>query len=284
MIKHSKVSNNEYFVWCDESVKKGKYYSNFYGGILISSKNLQEVQNKLLSIVNEIGINDEIKWQKVDDFKLPAFIALMDVLFDLLKEEKVKIRIMFTQNANVAIGLNDEQSNNSYFLLYYQFIKHAFGFRYCNNKSNNVNLRIHFDNLPDTISKSQQFKEHIKGLESTKFFNDAKIKIRKTDIVEVDSKKHLPLQFLDVVLGAMQFRLNEKHKEKPLGKKRRGKRTIAKEKLYKYINKKIRELRPGFNIGVSTSLSLQEKWEVPYAHWKFKPKNFEIDRSKFKRK
>lgn len=28
----------EYTIWCDESIKKGKYYSNFYGGLLIQSK------------------------------------------------------------------------------------------------------------------------------------------------------------------------------------------------------------------------------------------------------
>jgi hypothetical protein len=88
------------------------------------------------------------------------------------------------------------------------------------------------------------------------------------------------LEGLDIVLGAMAFRLNEKHKEIPPGKKRRGKRTVAKEKLYKHILDKIRELYPNFNVGVSTGrLNEGELWKHPYRHWCFEPRNFEIDNS-----
>ncbi len=104
--------------------------------------------------------------------------------------------------------------------------------------TNHVHLRLHFDNLPDTISKVQQFKEYIKGLERLKPFQDAKIKIRKEDIVEIDSKQHLPLQFLDVILGAMQFRLNNMHKLKPDGKKRRGNELLQKKNYINILIKK----------------------------------------------
>ena len=91
------------------------------------------------------------------------------------------------------------------------------------------------------------------------------------------------MQFLDVVLGSMQFRLNNMHLEKPEGKKRRGKRTIAKEKLYNYINKRIREMRPHFNIGISTGTNeLDDRWNHPYRHWCFTANEFEIDVSKHK--
>ena len=68
-------------------------------------------------------------------------------------------------------------------------------------------------------------------------------------ISEVDSKTHLPLQFMDLILGAICFKLNEKDKLKSDGEERPGKRTILKLKMYKYINSKIRELYPYFNSG-----------------------------------
>ncbi len=276
------MASKEYFIWCDESIKKGDFYSNFYGGVLIQSKDLNFVLRTLKNVVNEIGITEEIKWGKVDAVKLPAFLKLMDVFFNLLKTNKIKVRIMFKQNAKVPKNLKQEQIDNEYFLLYYQFIKHAFGLRYSNN-SNAVQLRTHFDYLPDTKSKVQQFKDYIKGLEKSKAFIDANIKIRKDAIVEVDSKSHLPLQFLDIILGAMQFKLNNMHKQKPDGAKRRGKRTIAKEKLYKYINKKITEIRPRFNIGISTgSEVVEDKWNHPYRHWSFIPKEFDVDETLYK--
>src|SRR5690606_12399005 len=124
--------------------------------------------------------------------------------------------------------------------------------------------------LPDTLAKRQQFKEYIKGLENVRKFQLARIKIRKEDITEVDSRDHILLQCLDIVLGCMAFRLNNMHTVKPEGSRRRGKRTIAKEKLYKHISKHIREIYPGFNIGISTGTGeLADRWNHSYRHWRF---------------
>ncbi len=57
----------------------------------------------------------------------------------------------------------------------------------------------------------------------------------KENIADVNSKDHVILQAIDVVLGAIQFRLNDKHTIIPEGKKRRGKRTLAKDRVYKHI-------------------------------------------------
>lgn len=87
------------------------------------------------------------------------------------------------------------------------------------------------------------------------------------------------MQCLDVVLGAMSFRLNDQHKERPDGTFRRGKRTIAKEKLYKHINKKIRETRANFNIGITTGIdgNYQNLFFHPYRHWLFIPSSSSIE-------
>ncbi len=277
------AKNSEYIIWCDESVKNGEYYSHFYGGVLVQSQHLDTVVRTLRAVVEEIGITEEIKWQKVDMVKLPAFLRLMDVFFELICDNKVKVRIMFTQNANVPTRLTKEHHDNGYFLLYYQFFKHCFGLKYSNDTDEVKYVRAYFDHMPDTLSKRQQFKEYIKGLESTRDFQKAKIKMRREDITEIDSKHHLPLQFLDVILGAIQFRLNNLHLQKKVGEPKRGKRTIAKERLYKYINAKIRLLKPNFNIGISTgTAALEDRWHHPYRHWKFMPREFAVDETKFK--
>lgn len=87
------------------------------------------------------------------------------------------------------------------------------------------------------------------------------------------------MQCLDVVLGAMAFRLNDLHKEKPEGSNKRGKRTLAKEKLYKYINKKIRETRANFNIGITTGLDGEYAniFFQPYRHWLFIPSSKTVE-------
>ena len=92
------------------------------------------------------------------------------------------------------------------------------------------------------------------------------------------------LQCLDVVLGAMAFRLNDKHREKPPGKQRRGKRTIAKEKLYKHIRADL-PIYPNFNISETTGKGgdWANLWLHPYRHWKFVPAEHEIDSTKTKK-
>ncbi len=107
----------------------------------------------------------------------------------------------------------------------------------------------------------------------------AKVILQKDQIADVDSKNHVILQGLDIILGSMNFRLNDKHLEKPPNSKRRGKRTIAKEAVYKVMNKRIREIYPNFNIGVSTATieGLHLRWVHKYRHWKFVPNSSERD-------
>ena len=202
----------------------------------------------------------------------------MDVFFDLVAAGDVKVRIMFSQNMYAARNLTDEQKVQGFFILYYQFIKHAFGFLHHPIGREPTRIRLLLDQLPDTKEKAERFRGFLCGLSSNPEFRAAKLMIEKENISDVSSHDHPVLQCLDVVLGAMQFRLNDMHKEKPAGKWRRGKRTRAKEALYDHINKRIRAIYPHFNIGVSTGTngSLSNRWLHPYRHWNFLPSEFEI--------
>jgi hypothetical protein len=92
------------------------------------------------------------------------------------------------------------------------------------------------------------FKSYVAQLSNRAEFRALKITIMSEDITEVVSHDHVILQCLDIVLGAMNFRLNDKHLAKPPGEKRRSPKTRAREKLYKYINKRIRKIYPYFNV------------------------------------
>ncbi|BCV23476.1 MAG TPA: DUF3800 domain-containing protein [Firmicutes bacterium] len=275
----------EYIIYCDESIKQGKYYSNFYGGTLVSSEWLTEVRSALQSKKEGLGLQ-EIKWAKTSAAYLDKYIEMMALFFDFIAAGKIKVRIMFTHNIYQPKNLTREQLQESYFKLYYQFLKHAFGLRYSNPGRDPIYLRLYFDKFPDTKEKADKFKEFVYGLQHLKEFREAHLLIRREDIAEVDSKDHVILQCTDIVLGSMQFRLNDLHKEKPKGQRRRAAKTIAKEKLYKYINKRIRQIHPGFNIGVSTGTpnGVTDRWHHPYRHWEFIPENHEVDHTKSKHK
>lgn len=54
-----------------------------------------------------------------------------------------------------------------------------------------------------------------------------------------------------------------------------------KEKLYKVINKNIREIRKGFNVGMSTSNDgdVTNIWKHQYRHWNFISKYSHFDKT-----
>lgn len=263
----------EYTIWCDESVKHGELFSNFYGGVMVSSKNKEEIILKLEEKKRELNLYGEVKWTKITENYESKYTELIDLFFSFVAQEKLKIRIMFTDNAVVPVGLTKEQRENEFFKLYYQFIKHSFGLMTVTHPPE-TQLRIFFDNLPDTKDKCTEFKSFILGL--NRFFSAHNIALRRENIAEIDSKKHVLLQCLDIVLGAMAFRLNRKHLQKPDGLRCRGKKTLAKERVYKHINEKIREICGfQFNIGCTTGCrgEVANRWRMPYRHWVFASSN-----------
>ena len=264
-----------YYIWTDESDSTGKYYANFYGGILIRSEHYEEVLQRLSIVVKEVGLEgEEIKWQKVNEYTEERYKKIIDVLFELLREDKAKMRIFFRHRQFEAYGLSNEQRRKEYPKLYYQFIKNDFGLIHSNPEGKNIRVRLLLDDMPMKGPDRDEFLKAIYHLNELKTFQKANIHIHDGDVAEVNSKKHLPLQVMDVVLGSMCFRLNDKHKERGIDGKR-AKRNIVKEKLYKYIRTKIYELHPGFNIGMTTPITkLSDLWEEPYLHWNFVPKHF----------
>jgi len=267
----------ELSIYCDESDKKGKHFENFYGGALVESIHLQEVVQRLEAKKTELNLGAEVKWQRITEPYASKYISFLEEVFALIEEGKLKMRVMFTQKYFGAANLTAEQRENEFFILYYHFVKHAFGLKYAGTDEETL-VRIYFDMLPDKKSKCDDFKEFVIGLNNQREFRLGNIRIKKDQIAEVDSKHHVILQALDIILGAMPFRLNDKHLEKPEGSRVRGKRTIAKEKVYKYAVGRIRQLYSGFNIGISTGLrsDMANLWNDPYRHWLFKASDSEI--------
>lgn len=273
-----------YYIWCDESDNEGAFYSNFYGGILIRSLDLNRVQKRLQDKVNELHIEkEEIKWQKVNKHMFSPYMELVNLIFDLLDEDLIKIRIFFRHNKYVPKYINRHQKNEEYSLLYYQFLKHAFGLEYSNPTDKVIDLNIALDEMPIDQVEKNKFKNYLVQLTNNEKFKNAKIRIKRENVYEVDSKKYLPLQIMDLILGAICFRLNDKHKQKLPNSRKRGIRTIMKEKLYKHINFRIRQIRRGFNVGMSTGFDKPfEIWDQSYRHWSFIPKEHDIDMTRTK--
>lgn len=266
----------EYILYCDESSSEGPKYSDFFGGCIVNSTCLREVEGALNAKKEELNLRGEIKWTKVTAQYLDKYIEVMDLFFDFIRDGKVKVRIMFRSNEDVPSDDVRRSGDDKYFKLYYQFLKNAFGLKYIPKEYGDVYVRIYLDQLPDTREKCEKFKSYVREIPYIQDFADVRgrLHIREGDVADVCSHNHVLLQCTDIVLGAMYFRLNGLHMEKPEGARVRGKRTIAKEKLYKHINSRIREIIPNFNIGISTGKHGHDdsSWSLPYSHWRFVPK------------
>ncbi len=125
------MKSRNLIIYCDESATKGRYFSHFYGGALVRAAARERIEAALNGAKVEHNLGAELKWTKISAAYAQKYVAFLDAVFDLVEEGDIKLRIMFTQNSNEAVGLEDHQIDNSYFLLYYQLVKHAFGLVHC---------------------------------------------------------------------------------------------------------------------------------------------------------
>lgn len=276
------MRDKHYIIYADESDKKGRYFSNFFGGVLLAAHEQEPISRELEKVKADLGLTHEVKWQNVDQSCVDRYIEFIQYYFTYVASSRLRVRIMFTQNMRVPKNLEKRHFDDQYFLLYYQFIKHAFGLKYADhNPHQAVFVSILPDKIPDTAERVGRFKDYLCRIPGSAFMRSANLFIPRSSIAEANSEHHVILQGLDLILGSMSSRLNEKLRVKPPGKRLRGKRTVAKEKLYKVINQEIRKIYPNFNVGTGTACHYgpSDRWTHPYRHWLFMPKGYVMDRA-----
>lgn len=281
--------DDHFAIFCDESSEKGVFYSHFYGGALVRWADRQAIEDELAAKKDALNIKGEMKWTKVTENYATKYVEFMNLFFDKIAAGEIKVRIMFTQNLNVAPELDAEKLDNEYFLLYYQFLKHGFGLRYWNYNQarfGNARVTVYLDDPPQNAAKFTRFKAYLASLSDYPFFFAAGVSVAFGDITGVDSKSHNIMQGLDIILGAMQSRLNNVHTHVHPPAKRRSKKARAKEVVYNAIKDRIWEIYPHFNVGTSTGVQNgdEDRWTHPYRHWCFVPTGSTLDRSRGKKR
>jgi len=221
----------EIVVYADESIRRGRYFSDFYGGAAVRAEHIEEVRTSLARVAEGANLRRELKWQKVSASYLDKYIAFVNAAFDLVVADKMKVRVMFTENSLVPQNLTEYHRQNAYHILYRYFLKYGFGFEYAGQPGQLTRVRLYLDALPGTREGNAAFRGRINALEEYPPFRCAGIVFPSDQIAEVRSHDHIVLQLVDVIVGAIQFRLNDGHKVKAPGAARRGGKTIAKEKL-----------------------------------------------------
>ena len=148
-----------YIIYCDESDDKGRFYSNFYGGALLRAADRDMIADVLSAVKADCGLNGEAKWTKISAYNEQAYCTFVTKIFDLMSAGFLKVRVMFTQNINQTRHIEEYKETNEFFVLYYHFLKHAFGLRYCNPDAKHpVFVTVLLDDAPDSAGELDNFK------------------------------------------------------------------------------------------------------------------------------
>lgn len=105
----------EYIIYCDESNSSGPKFSDFFGGCIVNSRDWRLVSTALEAKKIELNLFGEMKWTKVTAQYLERYIEIVDLFFDFIRDGKVKVRIMFRNNADQPSSLATRHSNDKYF-------------------------------------------------------------------------------------------------------------------------------------------------------------------------
>lgn len=83
----------KYIIYCDESSSSGPKYSDFFGGCIVASQAWNVATEALNKKKRELNLKGEIKWTKVTAQHLDRYIQVMDLFFDFVRDEKIRVRI-----------------------------------------------------------------------------------------------------------------------------------------------------------------------------------------------
>ena len=249
-----------YIIICDESTKKGKNFSYFFGGAMIKEHEYQKFSDLINFQKSKFSLH-ELKRTKITEHNFKYYIQILELFFMFVKNNKIKVRIMYSPNEELLTHQNYDQ--NTFMKFYYTFIINAFSIFYANK---GINLRLIFDELSETKQKCTIFKKSLinKIKNNNKPLNN-KVYISKNQIEEVDSKKHPILQCIDVITGCIDFLLNDNDNT--------SKRAQAKYKVASFIIGQIEEIKGSFDLLKTTMPIFSHKgWLDKYKHFVYKHK------------
>lgn len=255
------MASTKYIIVSDESSKNGQFYSYFYGGCILKESLYENISNELDSYKAFLNLH-EIKREKINPLNVGNYKKVIDMFFRYVRAGDIKLRVMYCPNKNLNQFRHGQDELYSKF--YYTFYKRAFSLFYARE---DINLKIFMDEFPESLkSKDKLSKVLISSLIKISRKNDNKVSLYKENIVQVDSKEHVILQCVDIVVGVIDFYLNTTEEQ------RKSKRAKAKIEMFLHIyNNYILELCPNFNFDISTGyFNCYSAWLSPYKHLVFK--------------
>lgn len=234
---------SKYIIYADEawthSSQPLNRYHNFFGGIFGEEKYIDRLNSDLQKIRFKYQCPQlEIKWSNLDEKNVEMYREMVACLASHIMSGRIRYRQMFKDRSYHYVGNAAGSELDIQFKQYYQFLKHAFGFKYLSDaptgQKHQIVLRL------DTHS-SQRHKTEL-----SKLISDLPNIIERYDIsltvTYINSASSLCLQICDVLMGAAGYHGNQMNKRKVNGRKKITKKQKLKGDMCKFVYHTLRTI------------------------------------------
>lgn len=249
----------------------------FYGGALVKSSDRERVENALLALKNELGLQGEIKWSEARQFNSDRIAVVVERFLQFVESGDVKFRYMWIDNGfQNPEALTPYHEEWGFYILYYYFVVQGFGLPW-HDENGAVEVELFPDQLPDNVDKRRAFREFLMRAHTFQRYETGS-QFRISEVADdVKSGHHIILQCVDFIIGAIGYRLNDRHRVKQ-NNGRRSDGTRRKEGLYKGIYRALRKIDMGergtlaYSIGHSTGKGGEwaNLWRHKFRQWDFR--------------
>lgn len=267
-----------YTVYADEAWTQENEvlrFHRFYGGAMVRADKRQGIVADLAALRSELGLVGELKWRRVSPTNWERVAFMLDAFLEFVDARDITLRYMWLDRLFYNAGaLTEYHAEYGYYILYYFFLIYGFGLPY--HDLDEVRVEFFPDQLPKDEQKRAEFMTFLRHCHTANVFK-GRSPFRIIDVGDVDSRKHVLLQCVDVIIGAVGFRLNRFH-ERLQANRRRAPGTRAKLALYERIRDHLGAIdmaeRGGlaFSVGVSTGTGLDydARWRNKFRQWNFR--------------
>ncbi len=263
--------------WTHSEIPPNRYH-HFFVSVSAPSDTISLLEQKLKECNKNFKYphRDEIKWSKLNGRFFEDYKILIDTFFDFWEtHHELKYRQLFMDKKYAYSG--EINPKDRLFRIYYQFIKHSFGFDSDYFKSLDIdNLLFKLDDYPDRDRK-EALREYVENHHKT---FDVKVDF-------INSKSSYIHQIIDIIMGAAGYYGNFKCC-KVKGEKLKI-QHICKIKLAKYIQKRLEFIEATdrgtkvfnwySNTGAVKGQNYNNRYKFKIMIWKFKPKEYRKDES-----
>ncbi len=269
--------------WTHGGEPRGRYHC-FYGGIFGRSAAVDRLDTELRAIMSKHGSTGEVKWSNLTERTYELYRELVECLCRHLNSGQVKFRQMHCDRSICRVPELGEPSQTDLdvqFKLCYQFIKHAFGFRYLPiNKGGNTEILIRLDTHSSQHHKDRLI-DFVDRLPNT--LNRPDLDVRTTF---VDSRRVPRIQICDLIIGAAGSHGNKMHLRRQPGQKKISAKQKLRQTFAKFVYDSLREVdhkqrkSNAFNWFENTGKDgdMSNLLHHNFRNWKFMSKRYQIDK------